>query len=147
MVASVPDPSAAAADDWRRQRTEAAALQQRELDRRRAREAEAARALLAGFVADARERGLEPEPLRARAFDGSATYRTPLRGWYLRRNRSVAVGTDGEFYVLSVPGSLVARVRGTTVEPSDPPLVLGKGGRDGESIDLADALALVLDGP
>jgi hypothetical protein len=33
-----------------------------------------------------------------------------------------------------------------TPAPSDPPLVLGKGGRDGESIDLADALARVLSG-
>ncbi|UTT58290.1 hypothetical protein [Cellulosimicrobium cellulans] len=139
-------PSGSAADDWRRRRTEAAAHQQRELDRQRARESDAARALLADFVARARDRGLAPEPLRARAFDGTATYRTPLRGWYLRRNRSVAVGEDGEFYVLSVPGGVRARLRGVAVEPSDPPLVLGKGGRDGESIDLADALALVLDG-
>lgn len=135
-----------AADEWRRQRTEAAAHQQRELDRQRARESAAARALLADFVVRARELGLEPEPLRARSFDGSSTYRTPLLGWYLRRNRSVAVDVDGEFYVLSVPGGVLARLRGTTVAPSDPPLVLGKGGRDGESIDLPDALALVLDG-
>ncbi|HEY3438598.1 MAG TPA: hypothetical protein VGK35_13000, partial [Actinotalea sp.] len=65
-------------------------------------------------------------------------------GWYLRRNETVAVGTDGEFYVLSVPRSMSALVRGTPVEPSDPPLVLGKGGRDGESIDLVDALAIAL---
>ena len=141
-----PDPrSAADADAWRRQRTEAAEHQQRELDRRRAQESAAARVLLADFVERARERGLEPEPLRARSFDGTATYRTPVRGWYLRRNRSVAVGTDGEFYVLGVPGSLVARLRGATLTPSDPPLVLGKGGRDGESISLADAIELVLD--
>ncbi|WP_435736598.1 hypothetical protein V5D56_17745 [Cellulosimicrobium sp. PMB13] len=140
------DPAAADADAWRRQRTEAAEHQQRELDRRRAQESAAARALLADFVERARERGLEPEPLRARSFDGRATYRTPVLGWYLRRNRSVAVGTDGEFYVLGVPASLGARLRGATLTPSDPPLVLGKGGRDGESIDLADALALVLDG-
>jgi len=148
-VAPAADPSGrsgSAADDWRRQRTEAAAHQQRKLDRQRARESSAARALLADFVARARERGLAPEPLRARSFDGSTTYRTPLTGWYLRRNRSVAVGEDGEFYVLSVPGSVLGRLRGVSVEPSDPPLVLGKGGRDGESIDLADALSLVLDG-
>ena len=118
----------------------------RALDRRRAQESTAARALLAEFVATAQARGLAPEPLRARSFDGSATYRTSVVGWYLRRNRSVAVGTDGEFYVLGVPRSLTARLRGATLAPSDPPLVLGKGGRDGESIDLADALALVLDG-
>ena len=140
-----PADSSAEGEEWRRRRTESAAHQQRELDRQRARETAAARALLAEFVARARERGLAPEPLRARSFDGSATYRTPLKGWYLRRNRSVAVGEDGEFYVLGVPGTVLGRLRGVDVEPSDPPLVLGKGGRDGESIDLADALALVLD--
>lgn len=145
-MTGTPPPSAADADAWRRQRTEAAEHQQRELDRRRAQESAAARALLADFVVAARERGISPEPLRARAFTGGATYRTQVEGWYLRRNRSVAVGTDGQFYVLGVPASLAARVRGTTLEPSDPPLVLGKGGRDGESVDLADALARVLDG-
>lgn len=85
-------------------------------------------------------------PLAARSYDGRARYRTPLRGWYLRRNESVAVGTDGEFYVLTVPPSLRARFTGVSPEPSDPPLVLGKGARDGESIDLADALARALAG-
>ncbi|WP_069385751.1 hypothetical protein [Cellulosimicrobium cellulans] len=145
MTGTPPRP-AADADAWRRQRTEAAEHQQRELDRRRAQESAAARALLADFVVAARERGVPPEPLRARAFTGGATYRTGVEGWYLRRNRSVAVGTDGAFYVLGVPASLAARVRGATLEPSDPPLVLGKGGRDGESVDLADALARLLDG-
>ena len=56
----------------------------------------------------------------------------------------MAVGTDGEFYLLTVPASLRARVRGADLAPSDPPLVLGKGARDGESIDLADALAIAL---
>ncbi|MBD5786267.1 hypothetical protein IF650_08750 [Cellulosimicrobium terreum] len=132
-------------EDWRRQRTEAAEHQQRELDRRRERESAAARELIAGFVARAREQGLSPEPLRARSYDGRSVFRTDVVGWYLRRNQSVAVGTDGEFYVLSVPGGLRARLRGATLAPSDPPLILGKGGRDGESIDMADALAIVLD--
>ena len=139
-------PSGSAADDWRRQRAAAAARPPRDRDRQRAREGGAGPGVRAAGGARARDRGLAPEPLRARAFDGTATYRTPLRGWYLRRNHSVAVGEDGEFYVLSVPGGVRARLRGVAVEPSDPPLVLGKGGRDGESIDLADALALVLDG-
>ncbi|MGO2741775.1 MAG: hypothetical protein ACTIAP_12330, partial [Cellulosimicrobium funkei] len=72
-------PSGSAADDWRRQRTEAAAHQQRELDRQRARESVAARALLADFVARARDPGLAPEPLRAPAGDGTATDPTPHR--------------------------------------------------------------------
>nr|WP_241744461.1 hypothetical protein [Cellulosimicrobium arenosum] len=115
------------------------------MDRRRQQESATARSLIADFVERARERGLAPEPLRARSYDGRSTYRTDVVGWYLRRNQSVGIGTDGAFYVLSVPGGLRARLRGTTLAPSDPPLVLGKGGRDGESIDLPDALALVLE--
>lgn len=130
---------------WRRQRTEAAAHQHRELLRRQARESARARELIADFVAEATARGIAPVPLRARAFSGSATFRTPLTGWYLRRNQSVAVGTDGEFYVLSVQGGPLTRWRGARPEPTDPPLVLGAGGRDGESIDIADALRAVLD--
>ena len=106
----------------------------------------AAGALLAGVGARARARGRAPGPRRARAVDGTATHRAPRRGWYLRGNHGVAVGEEGEVCVRSVPGGVRARLRGVAVEPSDPPLVLGKGGRDGESIDLADALALVLDG-
>ncbi|MGO3485260.1 MAG: hypothetical protein ACTINV_14325, partial [Cellulosimicrobium funkei] len=79
-------PSGSAADHRGRPRAEAAPHPHRQRHRQRARESVAARALLADFVARARDRGLAPEPLRARAFDGTATYRTPLRGWYLRRN-------------------------------------------------------------
>jgi len=86
-------------------------------------------------------------PLKARSYDGRYRYRTPLEGWYLRRNQSVAVGTDGEFYVLSVPGGLRAAVVGARPEPSDPPLILGKGARDGESLDLVDALRIALGDP
>ncbi|WP_149202667.1 hypothetical protein [Actinotalea subterranea] len=131
--------------DWRERRSEAATAHAAALERRRSGEAAQARALLAQFIRDAQEQGLAPVPLRARTYDGRARYRTPLTGWYLRRNESVAVGTDGEFYILSVPPTLRGRLTGATVEPSDPPLVLGKGARDGESIDLVDALRLVLE--
>jgi hypothetical protein len=50
------------------------------------------------------------------------------------------VDVDGEFYVLTAPSSLTARFRGVTPVPSDPPLVLGAGGKDGESLDLVQAL-------
>lgn len=129
---------------WRDQRSEAAAAHAKALERRQTGESAQARELIAEFVRTATERGLEPVRLRARSYDGQSRYRTPLRGWYLRRNESVAVGTDGEFYVLNVPASLRARVAGTTPAPSEPPLILGKGGRDGESIDLVDALAITL---
>lgn len=138
--AGVPDD----ADAWRAQRSEAASAHERELTRRQAAESSQARVLLAEFVAAATQRGRAPVPLRARSYDGRFRYRTATTGWYLRRNETVAVGTDGEFYVLSVPASLRALVAGATLVPSDPPLVLGKGGRDGESIDLADALEIAL---
>lgn len=132
------------ADDWRDSRKEAADTHARELARRRAAEAAQARALIAEFVAEARRRGVPPVPLKARSYDGRRRYRTPLEGWYLRRNQTVAVGTDGEFYVLSVPGGLRAAVGGAHPEASDPPLILGKGARDGESLDLVDALRIAL---
>lgn len=116
------------------------------LERRRLAESTRARALLAEFVGTARDRGIAPVPLRAHSYDGRHRYRTPHRGWYLRRDEKVAVGTDGEYYVLGVPTSLRAQLRGTTLTPQDPPLVIGAGGKDGESLDLPDALARVLRG-
>ena len=129
---------------WREHRTEAAAAHSRELGRRRAAESAQARELIAEFVKKATRLGIPSVRLRARSYDGRSRYRTGTYGWYLRRNESVAVGTDGEFYLLTVPNSLRARLGGATLEPSDPPLVLGRGARDGESIDLADALAIAL---
>ncbi len=100
--------------------------------------------MLAAFVVRARERGPAPVPLRVRAYGGGGSYRTPLRGWYLRTDKAAAVGEDGLFYVLTTPRSLRARLSGTTPAPSDPPLVLGAGGRDGESVDLDVALERAL---
>ena len=133
------------AESWRERRTDAAAEHERALTRRRAEENAQAHTLLVAFVAEAERRGIAPVPLRARSYDGRHRYRTTSTGWYLRRNESVAVGLDGVFYVLGVPTSLRAVFTGVELSPSDPPLVLGKGGRDGESIDLPDALALVLE--
>lgn len=131
---------------WREQRTEAASEHRAALERRLAAESAQARAMIAEFVREAEARGVAPVPLRARSHDGRRRYRTPLTGWYLRRNQSVAVGTDGEFYILSVPPSLRALATGASPEPSDPPLILGKGARDGESIDLSEALSRALAG-
>ena len=72
------------------------------------------------------------------------TYRTERTGWYVRQNRSLAIGADGGFYVLDVPASVKSRMFGATVVPSDPPLVVGRGARDGESIDLAELLRRAL---
>src|SRR5215218_5744349 len=121
-------------DDWSVRRRDAAAEHSARLDRERVDEAAQARALLAGFVRDATARRLPPVPLKARAMNGRSLYRTGLTGWYLRRNGSLGVDTEGRFYVLSAPTSLASVVRGATVPPSDPPLVVGRGGRDGESM-------------
>lgn len=103
---------------------------------------ESARAqkLVDEFVAAARERGIAPVPLVARLMDGREV-RTDKQGWYIRANRSVAVGDDGSYYVLTVPGGLRERLRGVKLQPSPPPLVVGRGARDGDSGDLATFLA------
>jgi hypothetical protein len=133
------------ADDWAARRGDAAAEQAARLARQRGAEADEARLLLADFVRQARDRGIAPVALRARAINGRTLYKTGLTGWYLRRNGSLGVDEDGEFYILSAPTSLAARLRGTTVAPSDPPLVAGVGGRDGESMPLRDLLRLRLE--
>lgn len=130
--------------DWRDQRSEAARAHADALERRRAAESARARVMIDEFVREARARQIAPVRLHARGYDGTTRYRTSTWGWYLRRNESVAVGVDGQFYVLTVPGGLRARFTGATLVPSDPPIVLGRGARDGESIDLADALAVAL---
>jgi hypothetical protein len=98
-----------------------------------------AQKLVDAFVVQARERGLAPEPLRATLFTGQSV-KTDKRGWYLRKNRSLAIGEDGGYYVLTVPGGLRERLSGVRLQPSPPPLIVGRGGRDGESGSLVDFL-------
>jgi hypothetical protein len=140
-VGSTADDEAAR---WRADRRDNAAAHHEALVRRQRAESARAREMLAEFVGHAQTDGPAPVPLRVRSFDRRHTYSTPLRGWYLRQDQTVAVGTDGQFYVLLVPSSLAARFRGTRPEPSDPPLVLGAGGKDGESLDLSVAIARAL---
>jgi hypothetical protein len=125
---------------WRDQRRQAVDGHAAALEAGRAAEAEKAAVLLADFVRRATERGLAPTVLSAQSFNGRATFRTKLRGWYLKANKSVAVGTDGKFYTLTVPSSLRARFTGAHVEPSMPRLLIGAGGRDGETMPLAQLL-------
>ncbi|MET1006616.1 MAG: hypothetical protein ABWX96_13790, partial [Propionibacteriaceae bacterium] len=61
-------------------------------------------------------------------------------GWYLRKNQSLAIGDDGAYYVLTVPGGLKERLTGVKLTASPPPLIVGKGGRDGETGDIAQFL-------
>jgi hypothetical protein len=130
---------------WQVRRREAAQAHAEALDRRRAAEVARARDLVATFVRDMVEAGVPSQPLRARVPGRRVTYRTGLRGWYIRANRALAVTEDGEFYILDVPASLKARFVGVDLTPSDPPLVVGRGARDGESIDLAELLRRCLD--
>jgi hypothetical protein len=99
-----------------------------------------AQVLIDQFLIDVVAAGIPAEPLRATLYSGQAV-KTDKRGWYLRKNRSVAVGEDGSYYILTVPGGLKERLRGVRLRPSLPPLIVGKGGRDGETGDLSEFLA------
>ncbi|GIF53543.1 hypothetical protein DFJ67_6002 [Asanoa ferruginea] len=130
---------------WFAQRRRAIEAHASAQETRRAREAEQAAELIAAFVKDAVERGLAPTALTAPVHRGRVRYRTTLRGWYLDRDRELAVDTDGRFYVLAVANSVRARLTGVDVEPRPAPLVVGEGGRDGESIPLRTLLQRRLD--
>ena len=106
-------------------------------------ENERAQALIDDFVERATAAGLAPEPLVATTLGGQQV-KTDKTGWYLRRNRSIAIGVDGGYYQLTVPGGLLERIRGVRLHPSPPPLVVGRGGRDGETGDLSEFLDRIL---
>lgn len=109
--------------------------------------AEAARAqvLIDEFVLAARSQGLAPRPLRATTMDGNVV-KTDKTGWYLRTNHSLAIGEDGAYYSLVVPAGFKARFVGVKLSPTLPSMQVGRGGRDGETGDLREFLAWVLDG-
>lgn len=109
------------------------------------RESRRAQELIDEFVTKMRALGIEPVPLRATTFDG-ASVRTDRRGWYIRQSKSMAVGPDGSFYVLSVPGGWLERLRGVKLHASPPPLHIGRGGRDGETGELREFLEWTLQG-
>jgi hypothetical protein len=102
-------------------------------------ESRQAQVLIDRFVTDAKARGIAPQPLRATLYTGQSV-KTDKVGWYLRKNQSLAIGQDGSYYVLTVPGGLRERLSGVKLKASPPPLVVGKGGRDGESGDIAEFL-------
>jgi hypothetical protein len=130
---------------WREKRREASAAHAAALEQRKAAETAQARALLADFVQTMKARGIEPEALRAPVSGSGAAYRTTITGWYLRRNHSLGVDTDGNFYILATPASVKSRLLGVRILPSDPPLTVGLGARDGESMPLRQLLALRLE--
>lgn len=55
-----------------------------------------------------------------------------------QRIASGAVDADGLLYLLTVAASLRTRLLGADPRPQPPPLVIGAGGRDGESLPLRD---------
>lgn len=132
-------------ESWTELRRHAATKHTEAQRKARAAESERAGELVAQFAAAAAAAGIPPTALRARGYDGRSTYRTRLRGWYLHTDGRMAVGTDGQFYLLTVPASLRARFLGAAVAPHDPPLQIGRSAGDGESIPLAELLRRRLD--
>lgn len=106
-------------------------------------EADRAQVLIDEFIWQATTLGIAPVPLRATTMSGHDV-RTDKTGWYIRRNRSIAVGADGGYYILTVPGGLLDRIRGVQLRATPPSLQVGRGGRDGETGDLKDFLARAL---
>ena len=133
-------------DDWAQQRTEAARVQAERLRARQDAEHAQADRLLRDFARAAARAGLAPEKLEVRGYGGRGTARTPILGWYLRIDRTAGVSTDGDFYVLTSPLTMADRLRGVRPGPQKPPLILGAGGKDGDSLELTAALERLLPG-
>jgi len=122
--------------DWAQRRREAFTAHTAAHHRQRAAETAQARELIADFVREMVRRGLPPARLRARVPGSRRTYRTNLSGWYLRRNRSLAVSVEADLYLLDTSRSLRALLFAARIRPIDPPLRVGVGARDGESMPL-----------
>jgi len=124
------------AADRRAERSEQAAYHLAAQQRRSEEESAKAQVLIDRFVAQATEAGLATEELRARPWSGRGQYRTGVIGWYLRRDRSLGVGIDGGYYALVVAPERFGRWRRVRLPPTPPPLQVGRGARDGESVAL-----------
>ncbi|MFC7464456.1 hypothetical protein [Brachybacterium sp. GCM10030252] len=133
--------------DWSRQRRQVLEAKEQALHAAREDEHLRATATIRDAVARFREAGIDPIPLRARPYTGGGTIRTSLRGWYLKRDRSLAVDAEGRYYVMRVDGGLRSRLRGATPAPSPAPLVVGRGARDGDTFRLEELLEMRLEDP
>lgn len=131
--------------DWATQRRQAAAERARMLQARADAEHARAARIVSLFVQVARAQDLAAQPLVVQGY-GSGTARTPLKGWYLRADRTVAIDVDGRFYVLSKPLSLRERLLGTVPVAEPVPMTIGEGGRDGDIVPLRFALERLLPG-
>lgn len=129
---------------WAEQRRKNAEIKAKKLEEQQAAESEQAAGHLQRFVRAANELEVPPAHLEMRDGQGKRKSRTDKTGWYLKADKSMAVDTDGQFYLLTAPLSIKDMILGSHPESSPPPLVLGKGGRDGEQIDLVDALTKVI---
>lgn len=112
--------------------------------RRSEHESAQAQILIDRFVAHAVRAQIAAVELMARPWSGRGRYRTGILGWYLRRDGSIGVGLDGGYYVLLVPPVRLGRWRGVRVDPTPPPLEVGRGGRDGDAVALETLLQLRL---
>jgi hypothetical protein len=112
--------------------------------RRDQQESAQAQVLVDRFVERATQAGVPTEELTARPWSGGGRYRTGVVGWYVRRDHSIGVGLDRGYYLLVVPPVRFGRWRTMRIEPTPPPLEVGRGARDGESITLERLLELRL---
>ena len=132
-------------EEWARQRRQAAGERARLLRRRQQAEQARASRIISLFVAVARAGGLACVPLRVKGRGGGSA-RTGLHGWYLRPDHTVGIDVDGGFYVLSRSLTLRERLCGVRPHADPPPMTLGEGGRDGDTIPLRFALNQLLPG-
>lgn len=100
-------------------------------------EAAAARLQLDAFVARLTAASIDPEPLQATLLNGTRV-KTDKVGWYLNAAQTLAIGPDGTYFQLVTAGGPLARFSGVRIGAGTPTLVIGRGGRDGETGDLAD---------
>ena len=142
MSASAEEPDG---QDWARERREAAAARARMLQARQEKEQAQAARIVGAFLAVARTEHLEPVALRARGYGGGRA-RTPLQGWYLRADETVALDTEGGYRVLTMPLSPRHRLLGVTPPCEPVPMTIGEGGRDGDVLPLRFALDRLLPG-
>ena len=79
-------------------------------------EAERAKVLIDEFLVSVKAAGLAPQPLKATTLDGHVV-KTDKVGWYLRTNKSLGLDAEGNYYVLTVPGGFMERLRGVKLTP------------------------------
>ncbi|MCL6422402.1 hypothetical protein Bequi_03215 [Brachybacterium sp. JHP9] len=132
---------------WSEERAEIIAAKDRALYDARQAEHEQATALLREFAERFESAGIPPIPLQALPYRGDRPVRTHLRGWYLTQDRTLGMDRQGRYYILRADGGLGSRLRGADVEPALAPLVIGRGARDGETVDLRTLLSTRLSDP